>query len=276
MRLRGSRRDAERVAELVVGQPLGDQLDHLPLPVGDQRWISECLHAGDANAAPVAVNIRRRVYFAGYAGGATRFRSTPTPASSSSTTSPGCEPRPAGRPTLHDEQLARPQHRVPRRVLGELLPRVRELAEVEPRALLAVHARRSRRPRRELVRRDEHRPDREREVLALRRPEARRALGALEVARRPVVRERDAADRAVRADHRGDAEADVELRRARPGTAPRPRGRRPGRCSGTRRTAARGARAPRRRARSAGAGPAGGTRPRRAGTRRARARRRRR
>ena len=52
VRLRGSRRDAERVAELVIGQPLGDQLDHLSLPVGDQRWISECLHAGDANDAP--------------------------------------------------------------------------------------------------------------------------------------------------------------------------------------------------------------------------------
>src|SRR5215213_7941621 len=45
MRLRGARRDAERVADLLVRQSLRDQFDHLTLPWRDGGGISQCLHA---------------------------------------------------------------------------------------------------------------------------------------------------------------------------------------------------------------------------------------
>jgi hypothetical protein len=43
---RGSRRDAERDADLLVRHALRDQFDDLPLPRGDAGRISECLHDG--------------------------------------------------------------------------------------------------------------------------------------------------------------------------------------------------------------------------------------
>src|SRR5262245_64086504 len=66
----------------------------------------------------------------------------------------------------------------------------------------------------ELVERHEARSDREREVLALRRPGPLRALDSLEVARSPVVRDRESRDLAVGSDHRGRAQPEVELARA--------------------------------------------------------------
>ena len=80
----------------------------------------------------------------------------------------------------------------------------------------------------ELVGRDEDRPERRREVLALRRPEPDAHLVPLQVARRPVVQDREAADPALGADHRGALELVVELAASRPGTArPRPARRSP-------------------------------------------------
>jgi hypothetical protein len=82
----------------------------------------------------------------------------------------------------------------------------------------------------ELVGRDDVRPEARREVLALRRAEPDLHLGALEVACRPVVHDREAADLAALADHDRRLELVVELvrpvgygisppgRRSRPGS----------------------------------------------------------
>src|SRR5436190_8157247 len=51
MRLGRARRDAELLAELLVGQTLCDQPDHLQLARGDRFMISECLHGREATAA---------------------------------------------------------------------------------------------------------------------------------------------------------------------------------------------------------------------------------
>ena len=276
MRLRGSRRDAELAAELLVRQPLGDQLDHLRCrSVIDDGSRSACMPATltprtSRGTFPVGV------YFAATTALRRVFRSTPTPSSSSSTTSPGSSHGPPLDADAAHEQLARA-------AASCSALRARRAPATCRRAR---RARAARAPHRSPARRRDPRTsssgvtstgpiDRAKSLL-FDGPKPDCALGALEVARRPVVRERDAADRAVRTDHRGDAEAEVEL--ARPGRVRHRRrpGRRSAPCCGTRRTAGRGARTPRRRARSAGAAPAGGTRRPRAGTRRARARRRRR
>ena len=68
----------------------------------------------------------------------------------------------------------------------------------------------------ELVGRDQPRPDRGREVLALRRPEPDRRLVALQVARRPVVQDRVAADDLLASLRRtGSAPAYRRARRSR-------------------------------------------------------------
>ena len=113
------------------------------------------------------------------------------------------------------DHVARAKHRVPRAPAraSASQPWYRS-REVAARALLAVHAR-DHLPVAavELVGRDEHRPERRREVLALRRPEPDAHLLPLQVARRPVVQHREAADLPLGADHRGALELVVELLR---------------------------------------------------------------
>lgn len=51
--LRGSRRDAEPLCDLVVRASGGDQLDHLKLPIGDdgRSLMQDCDHGDEANSA---------------------------------------------------------------------------------------------------------------------------------------------------------------------------------------------------------------------------------
>ena len=161
---------------------------------------------------------------------------------------------------------------------------------VAARALLAVHARDHRRRRAvELVRRDDDRAEVESRSPCPSPARARRAISrALQVARRPVVHEREPADRAV-------ARRSPRRPRARSRAPPCPRGTgspppgpkiaagfekektgisyHSGGTSSPRRVARRRRAARRRRSRAptAGAAPAGAARRRRAGTRRARA-----
>src|SRR5439155_13544244 len=121
----------------------------------------------------------------------------------------------AGADGARAEDVARPELRVARGVGDDRVPGVVHVAGVPARALLPVHARDHLQAEvAELVRRDDDRAERGREVLPLRRAETDRHLLALQVARRPVVHHREAADRAVRADHRRDLELVVELLRA--------------------------------------------------------------
>src|SRR5215213_265633 len=121
----------------------------------------------------------------------------------------------AGADGARAEHVARPQLRVLRSVGEDRLPRVIHVAEVPARALLAVHARDHLQPQvAELVGCDDDRTERGGEVLAFRRPEADSHLLALQVARRPVVHDRKAADRSACADDGGDLELVVERLRA--------------------------------------------------------------
>src|SRR5204862_2716927 len=62
MCLRRARRDPELLAELLVGQTLGDQPDHLQLARGDRFRISECLHGREATAAvPIRPSTEGRI-----------------------------------------------------------------------------------------------------------------------------------------------------------------------------------------------------------------------
>src|SRR5205807_3228857 len=114
------------------------------------------------------------------------------------------------------EDVAGKQAGVARGLGDDRLPRVVHFGELAPRALLAVHAGDHRRARAvELVRRDDDRAEAGGEVLALRRAETDLHLLPLQVARRPVVHDREAADAAFGADDRRDLELVVELVRLR-------------------------------------------------------------
>ena len=142
------------------------------------------------------------------------------------------------------EDLARPQphvggrpgHHVPERVVGA---RPRPARRLDRATVVRsdrpdhrqVRPRRARGPPvRQLIGRDQPRPDRHREVLALRGPEPERALVALQVPRRPVVEDDVAADRLLatlgrevrrrRVDQRADLQLVVQLE----GAARRPHG----------------------------------------------------
>src|SRR5205085_1109248 len=113
------------------------------------------------------------------------------------------------------EDVAREEARVPRGVGDDRVPRVVHVAELATRALLAVHARDHRGARAvELVAREDERAEARREVLPFGRAEADPHLGALEVARRPVVHHGEAGDPALGADDRRHLELVVELPRA--------------------------------------------------------------
>ncbi len=133
-----------------------------------------------------------------------------------------------------------------------------------------------------------HRAEARREVLPLRRAEPDLHLGTLQVAGRPVVHDREAADLPVLADDDGRLELVVELvrplrvrdlvlraRRSRPGSRSRTPARRttPARSPGraTRAPSSRAARRRRSRGRKADTAPAAAGRPRPAGIPRARA-----
>ena len=133
---------------------------------------------------------------------ATRFRSTPIPSISSSTTSPrwSQRPSPCSRmqpvPTVPEPRMSPGRRRVLRAACATIASHEWCIVPLEPaRALFAVHARdHLQREVAELVGRDEHRADARGEVLPLGRAEADLHLGPLEVARRPVVHDREAAD----------------------------------------------------------------------------------
>src|SRR6185312_2816807 len=111
------------------------------------------------------------------------------------------------------EDVAGHEARALGRVGDELLEGPVDVAEVSARALLAVDPGGHLEAKvAELVRSDQHRPERGREVLSLRRTEADGHLRALEVARRPVVQDREAGDPAFRPDDRGDLELVVPFR----------------------------------------------------------------
>src|SRR5581483_4847553 len=113
------------------------------------------------------------------------------------------------------DHVARREHRVARRLREQRIPLVEHRREIAARALLAVDTRDHLAARAvELVRRDEDRPERRREVLAFRRAEPDAHLRPLDVARRPVVHHGEPADLPVRADHRGALELVVELLRS--------------------------------------------------------------
>src|SRR5881392_2350185 len=121
----------------------------------------------------------------------------------------------AGPDRARAEYVARPQLGVAPRVRDDRLPRVVHVAEVAARALLAVDARDHFQAQvAELVGSDEQWAERGGEVLALRRAEPDLHLLALEIARGPVVHDREAADRAVRPDHRRHLQLVVESLRA--------------------------------------------------------------
>src|SRR5690348_7348404 len=78
MRLRRARGDPEAPAHFVVRAPGCDQLDHLPLTVGDRR-VSPCQrlgHGATLLAPPPAENGPNGVFRSGYAGRRTARRST--------------------------------------------------------------------------------------------------------------------------------------------------------------------------------------------------------
>src|SRR5262249_13142989 len=79
----------------------------------------------------------------------------------------------AGADRARADHVARPQRGVAPRVLDDRLPRVVHVTEVPPRALLAVNSRDHLQAQvAERVGRDDDRPERRREILPLRRPEA--------------------------------------------------------------------------------------------------------
>src|SRR4029450_12985872 len=80
-------------------------------------------------------------------------------------------------------------------VRGELLEGPVDVAEVASRSLLSVHTGCHLESKvTELLRADQHRTERGGKVLPLRRPEPDGHLGALEIASRPVVQNREAGD----------------------------------------------------------------------------------
>src|SRR5581483_1516561 len=110
------------------------------------------------------------------------------------------------------DDVAGQQSSVPRRLREDRLPRVVNVPEVATRPLLAVHACDHLDAEvAEVVGRDDDGAEARREVLPLRRAEADPQLPSLEVAGRPVVHDREAADRALGAHDRGDLELVVEL-----------------------------------------------------------------
>src|SRR3954470_5234619 len=114
------------------------------------------------------------------------------------------------------EHVAGQKPRVACGVRDDRLPRVVHVGELAAGPFFAVHARDHRGAAAvELVRRDEDRTKARREILSLRRPEPDAHLRALQVARRPVVHDREPSDLPVGADHSGDLELIVELPRLR-------------------------------------------------------------
>src|SRR3954468_15159220 len=110
------------------------------------------------------------------------------------------------------ENVSRTEVGVPCRVRHDGVPRVMHGRQIPARALLTVHAR-DHRPARavELVRGHEHRADARGEILSLRRAEPDFHLGPLQIARGPVVHDREAPDPGVCPDDRCDLELVVEL-----------------------------------------------------------------
>jgi uncharacterized caspase-like protein len=53
--LRGARRDAEAASDFLVRATVGDQLDHLTLPIRDdgRALMQDFDHGGDGNNAPL-------------------------------------------------------------------------------------------------------------------------------------------------------------------------------------------------------------------------------
>ena len=137
---------------------------------------------------------------------------------------PPARPRRRGKPALvavledaaradgaRAEDVAGPQLGVARGVRHDRLPRVVHGAEVAAGTLFPVHARDHLEPEvAQLVRGDDDRADRGGEVLSLRGAEADSHLAALQVACRPVVQDREAADPSLGADHGRDLELVVE------------------------------------------------------------------
>src|SRR5712691_2606178 len=118
----------------------------------------------------------------------------------------------AGADGARAENVARQEPGVARRVLADRAPRVLHVGRGAPRALLAVHSGDHRAGAAvELVRRDDHRAEAGREVLALGRPQPDLHLGALKITGRPVVHDGEAGDLPLRADHGGELELVVEL-----------------------------------------------------------------
>ena len=153
---------------------------------------------------------------------ATRFRSTPMPSISSSTSSPGSSQRPSPcsrmqpPPTVPDPitSPARSPGVLRAAAASDLLPGPVDRAGARVGPHLAVHARDRAHVEsvRQLVGGHQLGAERGGEVLALGRPQPDRHLLALEVARRPVVHDREALDAALRPDHRGQLELVVEHR----------------------------------------------------------------
>jgi hypothetical protein len=120
----------------------------------------------------------------------------------------------AGADRPRAQGIARQELRVAGRVGDDRLPRVVHIPELAAGSLLAVDAS-DHRPGGavELVRGDDNRPQARREVLALRRTEPDLHLRPLEVPRRPVVHDGEAADLPFVADDRRHLELVVELLR---------------------------------------------------------------
>src|SRR5207248_7483820 len=118
----------------------------------------------------------------------------------------------AGADGARADHLAGEKPRVPGGLRDDRVPGVVHVAEIAARALLPVDPRDHLEAEiAELVGRDDDRPEARREVLALRRAEADLHLAALEVARRPVVHDREPADLAVLADDGRHLELVIEL-----------------------------------------------------------------
>src|SRR5438105_3132251 len=113
------------------------------------------------------------------------------------------------------QHVAGEEARVPRGVRDDCGPGVVHDLALTAGALPVFDADDHRRLRAvELVRRHDDPPEAGGEVLPLGGPEAGLQLGPLEIARRPVVHDREAADPALGADDRGHLELVVELLRA--------------------------------------------------------------
>src|SRR3954467_10391148 len=110
------------------------------------------------------------------------------------------------------ENVSRTEVGVPCRVPHDGVPRVIHVRQIPARALLTVYAR-DHRPARavELIRGHEHRADARGEILSLRRAEPDFHLGPLQIARGPVVHDREPRDPGVSPDDRCYLELVVEL-----------------------------------------------------------------